>query len=118
LLFVVFGIAFGQQPSIQPFWTLRLPFEKGTKFVIAEGWTYSPEENAIHGYETHFGLDFDCAEGTKLFMPVDGYVLQSFQTFTLPRTWKGKDVGFGLGHFVQIFVLDGEYYVQLGHMLR
>lgn len=111
----------------QPF--LSPPFAAKTKFQITEGWIYSKQENKIHGFEIHRGLDFACRRGTPVLAPADGFAFSSFSLSyagkkdgtivwlrSEARLYKGKFVGFGLGNFIQIYHPRQRLYTSFGHL--
>lgn len=102
--------------GIKPF--LSLPFKEGTKLEITEGWFYSDEEKAIHGYEKHYGVDFATDRGTPVLATADGFALSSFHSAWANKTYKDEKVGFGLGRFVQIWHPEAKVYTMYGHLER
>ena len=89
----------------QPY--LHLPF-RAEKFYVEEGWYYSAEEQAIHLYKKHGGIDFRLQRGMPILAAHSGYALASYQHRI--RRYKGRDllyqgkpVGFGYGYFVVIW---------------
>lgn len=100
--------------TIKPF--LCLPFSEGTKFTITEGWYYSDQEKAIHGYETHYAVDFATDRGTPVVAAADGLALASFHSAWAKKEHQGKKVGFGLGRFVQIWHPEAKLYTMYAHL--
>jgi murein DD-endopeptidase MepM/ murein hydrolase activator NlpD len=94
---------------------LAIPFRKGTKFQITEGWLYSKQERDIHGHEMHCGIDFAVPRGTPVLTAADGYALSSYHR-DYDGKYQGKRVGFGLGHFVQMWLPDEQLFLQYGHL--
>lgn len=101
--------------SLSPQW-LTLPFRRGTKFAITEGWVYSDMEKMIHGDEVHFATDFapqnergEWAPGTPVVAMHDGWAVQFFhinpdkRNVTLPDGRACAVIGNGFGHGVQIW---------------
>src|SRR3989338_8521809 len=91
----------GQQVLPIPY--LTLPFREadvGGHYDITEGWIYSDEETAIHGFTAHNGIDFAITYGTPVVAPADGYALSSYHTFWIRnddgsiRTYQGKPLRF------------------------
>lgn len=112
---------------------LYLPFKKedlkkitaahnSNLYDITEGWTYSQQESAIHGFHNHFGVDFAVPYGTPLVAPTNGFAISSYHTFGLKnndgsiKTYENRSVGFGLGYFIQIYSPEVNRFVQLGHL--
>lgn len=104
---------------------LYLPFSKenfqkrGIK--ITEGWLYSFDEYKIHDLEVHAGVDFAAAYSTPLYSPVEGYAMSSYST--LPALdkdqqvifFEGKEVRYGLGLFVRIYVPQANRFIDMAH---
>ena len=98
---------------------LSVPFAKedAAGIKITEGWIYSQEEQRIHGYTDHKAVDFASRVGTKVYAAADGWAVYSFHSRLIPgRMWQGKAVGFGLGHFVQIWHSEQKRYTCYGHL--
>ncbi len=85
---------------MKPF--LYLPFKK-QKYQVSEGYLYSNEESKIHGCKGHGGIDFSLSQGTEIYAVEDGIAIASYFSGKLDKKYKGKDVWFGLGRFVQIW---------------
>ncbi|MBU2595266.1 M23 family metallopeptidase [Patescibacteria group bacterium] len=105
-----------QGTEIRPF--LALPFPRGTKCYISEGWTYSAEEQAIHGHIKHRGIDFDAERNTPILAAADGWVIASYHQKPNPINYEGKPIGMALGRFVQIWHPEQGVYTQYGHLER
>lgn len=96
---------------------LSIPFSHADrgKIQISEGWKYSEEEKAIHGYATHYAVDFAAPRGTPIYAATSGYALSSFH-IAYAGEHEGKKVGFGLGRFVQIWNPQHKTYVSYSHL--
>lgn len=102
---------------------LALPFlsDVGT-YQITEGWMYSRAEKAIHGLKIHAGIDFYVPYGTVVVAPCEGIAISSYHSFPIlqengqTKRLEGKQVYFGLGYFVQIYVPQEARFIQLGHL--
>ncbi len=98
---------------------LVVPLARSSNPTITEGWLYSQQEQQIHGYPNHKGIDFACSYGTAVYAATDGWAIQSFHSRLLPeRLWQGKTVGYALGHFVQIWHPEQQKYTCYGHLSR
>lgn len=106
---------FAQGTTIRPF--LTLPFHKGTAYRITEGWTYSAEEQAIHGHIKHRGTDFAAERDTPILAATDGLAIASYHQMP-SGTYKGEPIGMALGKFVQIWHPAQGVYTQYGHLER
>lgn len=104
---------------------LTLPFRSadiGGMYDITEGWIYSEDESAIHGFEEHRAIDFALPYGTPVVAPADGYAISSYHTFWLRnddgsiKTYLGIPLRFGLGNFVQIYVPSVNRFIQMAHL--
>ncbi|MEK7571234.1 MAG: M23 family metallopeptidase [Patescibacteria group bacterium] len=111
--------------KVLPIKYLTLPFRKvdvGGLYDITEGWIYSDEEQAIHGFVSHNGIDFAIPYGTPVVAPADGYAMSSYHTFWLRDengeilTYLGKPLRFGLGNFVQMYIPSANRYIQMAHL--
>jgi murein DD-endopeptidase MepM/ murein hydrolase activator NlpD len=103
--------------KIEPY--LSLPF-RGKKFFVEEGWYYSKQENSIHHYKKHSGIDFKLKRWTPILAAHSGYALGSYQHNV--RRYRGRDllyrgrpVGFGYGYFVVIWNPELERGTLYGH---
>jgi murein DD-endopeptidase MepM/ murein hydrolase activator NlpD len=94
---------------------LSLPFATATRFVVSEGWLYSAREQKIHGHDVHGAIDFASSRGTPILCAADGFAVASFQA-GFSGTYRGKRVGYGLGHFVQVWHPDRRIYTVYGHL--
>lgn len=110
--------------SVKPIPYLTLPFRKSEvkSYNITEGWVYSRNEKAVHGFKVHGGVDYHVAYGTPVVAPCDGLAISSYHSFPLlnedesPKTLEGKKLYFGLGYFVQIYNPEVNRFIQLGHL--
>lgn len=88
---------------------------------ITEGWLYSFDEFKVHDLEIHAGVDFAAPYGTPLYSPVDGFAMSSYST--LPAldkdrkviTFEGKEVKYGLGLYIRIYVPQTNRFIDLAH---
>lgn len=100
---------------------IYLPF-KETNYQITEGWHYSNEEKNIHGASGHGAVDFSFPRGTKVVATADGWTIASYFWRPVknpdgsPRVYQGKEVGMGLGYFVQIYHPQEHLYTSYGHL--
>ncbi len=110
----------GKEVPAKPY--LTLPFRESDikgDYDITEGWIYSKEEQAIHGFTEHMGIDIAMPYGTPVISPVDGYAMSSYHTFWVDngsRLYKKMPVRLGLGYFVQIYVPSVNRFLQLAHL--
>lgn len=112
-----------QPLEVKPF--LYLPFKKSDKkeISISETFFYGKEKE-IHGQIKHYGIDFDAPEGTAVFAPCSGIAQQGFHTslirntknFNQPILYQSQTIGFGLGHFTQIWCEGQKVFVMLAHL--
>lgn len=104
--------------TILPF--LYLPFGKKWMTNIEEGWLYSEKEKAIHGYETHYGIDFSLPLDTPVLAPADGYALGTYHFAYSAKNqfYDNKRVGFGLGNMIEIYFPEHDLFVSLAHLNR
>lgn len=117
----------GQQKTVlpdrklQPFLTLPV-----NKFVISEGWDYDAELPFHPDIPRHFAIDFRAPRGTPVYAAAHGVALQSFQTYYLDKLdkpgvheWrKNRRLGFGIGHFVQIYHPNDYVFTSYCHLDR
>jgi murein DD-endopeptidase MepM/ murein hydrolase activator NlpD len=102
---------------------LYLPLKR-TDYQITEGWRYSEEEKNIHGVSGHGGIDFSVPRGTEVLSAADGWAIASYYWKSLKnqdgsqRTLKDKEIGMGLGYFVQIYHPQENLYTSYGHLDR
>lgn len=76
---------------------------------ISQGWIYSQDEFVIHpDIPVHFAVDFPEPWGTPVYAPADGWALSSYQTYEI-KDANGRTIGYGLGHFVQMYHWAGLY---------
>lgn len=110
---------------IEPIPYLTLPFGKEdfskSTYSITEGWRYSRQEQKIHGYAIHGGIDYQAPYGTVIVAPCDGYAISSYFSFPIKngdsvKRIDGKQVYFGLGYFVQIYNPEVNRFVVLAHL--
>ncbi|MDO8452281.1 MAG: hypothetical protein Q7S79_00860 [bacterium] len=102
---------------------LTLPFLSNIgSYQITEGWMYSRAEKAIHRGRVHGGIDFHVPYGTVVVAPCNGLAISSYHSFPIlekngqTKKLKGKQVYFGLGYFIQIYVPQEARFIQLGHL--
>lgn len=99
---------------------LTLPFSKKI-YKITEGWHYSNDEKAIHGFSGHGAIDFALPRNTPVLAATDGWAIASYSWRLLKKEgrvllYNGKPVGFGLGYFVQIYNPQAKLYTAYGHL--
>lgn len=99
---------------------LSLPFTK-QPYTVVEGWYYSEQEKSIHGFLRHSGIDFQLSRNTPVLASADGWAISSYFGYPLikdnkPVLYKDKQVGFGLGYFVQIYHPEAEIFTAYGHL--
>lgn len=104
--------------GVKPF--LVLPFKKQL-YKVTEGWRYSEHEKAIHGFTGHAGIDFELPRGTEIFAAADGWTISSYFNFIIlkdgkPLLYQEKEIGLGLGNFVQIYHHESGLYTAYGHL--
>lgn len=110
--------------KIEPRAYLTLPFRKkdAGSIKINEGWLYSYDEYQIHGMEVHTAVDFHAPFGTAVYAPADGYAMSSYHNlFAKDRnnktiTYEGKEIKYGLGLFVRIYIPSNNRFVDLAHL--
>lgn len=113
---VVAVIAQGQ---LKPFLIVPLQEKERATVTISQGWKYADDERRLHpGIPTHFGIDFRCKRGTPVLAPADGVCFGSCHLFYLDDLFKGKRIGFGLGHFVVIWHPQTQVYSLYAHLER
>ena len=115
---------------VRPIPYLTLPFRReSNNIVVSEGWVYSRRENNITGYEQHKATDWkriDNKKGTKIYAPCDGYVFASYANHLVTRDLPNgtnevvlkdeKQLGSGLGVFIQLYNPEFDRYLQIGHL--
>jgi murein DD-endopeptidase MepM/ murein hydrolase activator NlpD len=99
--------------KLNPFLTLPV-----RNFRVTEGWEYDAEAPFHPETPRHYAIDFQTNRGTPVYAAADGMALQSFHTSYLPNLYKGKRLGFGLGHFVQIWHPNAQVYTAYCHLDR
>lgn len=83
---------------------------------------YSRAEKGVHGAKVHGAIDFHVPYGTTVVAPCDGLAISSYHSFPIKeendqtKQLNGKDIYFGLGYFIQIYVPEISRYVQLAHL--
>lgn len=102
----------GGKMNLKPF--LYLPFKK-QKYQISEGWNYSEEEKKIHSFLGHGGIDFALPKGTEIYAVADGIAIASYYSYKLNKKYKGKEIWFGLGYFVQIYHPQYKMFITYAH---
>lgn len=101
---------------------MHLPFEE-QDYEITEGWFYSDEEKAIHGFTTHGAIDFKLERGTPVLAAAEGLAVSSYFSYLLkkegkPLLYNDKPMGFGLGYFVQIYHSQQDLFTTYAHLER
>lgn len=101
---------------------LTLPFTE-RRYKITEGWDYSDDEKEIHGFSGHGAVDFALSRNTPVLAAADGWAIASYSWRRLklnsrPLLYRGKQVGFGLGYFVQIYHPQAKLYTAYGHLCK
>lgn len=113
----------GKEVPADPY--LTLPFRESdvkSGYDITEGWIYSQEEQAIHGFIDHNAVDIAGPYGTLVTAPSDGFAMSSYHTFWLKdnsgrtKTYQGKPLRFGLGYFVQMYIPSVNRFIQMAHL--
>ena len=99
----------------KPFLSVPFSYADREKLTISEGWKYTEEEKAVHGYATHYAVDFAAPRGTPIYAATSGYAISSFH-IAYAGEHEGKKVGFGLGRFVQIWNPQQKVYVPYSHL--
>lgn len=99
----------------KPFLSVPFSYAEREKLTISEGWKYTEEEKAVHGYATHYAVDFAAPRGTPIYAATSGYAISSFH-IAYAGEHEGKKVGFGLGRFVQIWNPQQKVYVSYSHL--
>lgn len=94
---------------------LGLPFKKGTACKVQQGWIFLAKEQAIYRKREHYALDFEAPRGTPVLAAADGLALASYQAEP-NGIYQGKEVGFGLGLFVQIWDPEHRVFTMYGHL--
>lgn len=104
---------------------IPVPFKKEdlpVGLILSEGYMYSPQEVAIHGFKVHGALDIEARYETPVYCPVDNlWVISSYNSIKLKginestRTYKGQEINWGLGYFVQGY-LDNGIQLQFAHL--
>ncbi len=104
---------------------LTLPFQETDQYQIQEGWKYSPTETRIHGSIGHAALDFGRPYGSKVLAPAAGIIMASYFSYLVRakdsdvvKVLQGKEVGMGLGLFVQLYVPSTDRHIVLAHLSR
>lgn len=134
ILTIIFLFAMGAQMSsqnpekamapdrkLEPFLTLPVH-----QFSISEGWDYGIELVFHPDIPRHFAVDFRAPRGTPVYAAADGEAIQSFQTFYLDKLdqlgvhdWRlNRRLGFGIGHFVQIWHPEQGVFTSYCHLDR
>jgi murein DD-endopeptidase MepM/ murein hydrolase activator NlpD len=124
-LLILYAATPSQSPApnrqISPFLTLPVK-----NFVISEGWDYDAELPFHPDIPRHFAVDFRVPRGTPVYAAADGFAVQSFQTFYLDKLdqpgvheWrKNRRLGFGIGHFIQIWHPEQQVFTSYCHLDR
>jgi len=99
--------------KLKPF--LAIPFKKGAKLQITEGWFYSDQERKIHRHKLHRGIDFAADRGTPVFAAADGWAISSFH-YKRRLSYQHTLIGLSLGNFVQIWHPDQKYFTGYAHL--
>lgn len=112
----------GKEVPATPYLTLPITSEVGKEWDITEGWFYSQEEQRIDGETQHSALDIQAPYGTAIAAPADGYAMSSYYTYSFtdqsgnPILYEGKQIGFGFGNFIEMYVPEVNRFIVLGHM--
>lgn len=117
-------------PGQPPQKSLKLPFERKTKWEVGEGFHYF-EEQIITGDTGHGAVDFEAVEGTNLYAPCSGWAVASFQTRPpiteidpnnpgkeRLRLYRGKPIHNGAGICFQIWDPKTRSFTLIGHMSK
>lgn len=94
----------------------KLPFQRGTPFVIAEGLLYSQHETAIHGETEHNAIDFATGYATPVNAVADGIAYATTQILYSQQTYQGRVIGNGGGRLVEIYHPVCDCYTQYLHL--
>lgn len=101
--------------NMDPF--LSIPLRCNTPVRVSEGWIYSDFEQGVHGHYEHCAVDLAVDRGTEVLAPAAGLAIASYQLAYCGH-YQGKRVGFGLGHFVEIWHPDVRLYTLVAHLER
>jgi len=93
-------VAAGASP--RPFLSIPFSLSDAKSVQITEGWKYSAEERKVHGFPTHYAVDFAAPRATPVYAAAPGYAISSFHV-GYAGMYDGKRVGYGLGKFVQVW---------------
>ena len=110
-----------QLRKLHPISYLNLPLKR-KNLTITEGWFYSQEEEKIHGFKIHGGIDFKAERGEPVYAAASGWATSSYHNRPLknkdgsPLKYKEKPITMGMGYFIQIYHPENGRYTQYGHL--
>ncbi len=100
---------------------LTLPFRQRS-YRVTEGWFYSKYEYEIHLLWGHAAIDFELPRGADVLAAASGWAMSSYHRSNYtgedgrPVKYKGKEIGIGLGYFVQMYHPETGRYTLYGHL--
>ncbi|MDO8573240.1 MAG: M23 family metallopeptidase, partial [Candidatus Daviesbacteria bacterium] len=72
--------------------------------------------------EVHTAVDFHAPYGTPVYAPADGYAMSSYHNLFIQDrnkkiiTYKGKEIKYGLGLFVRMYIPLTHRFLDLAHL--